>query len=58
MNLFRERESKLAPGVEAIGGAGSSDIIRFENDAISKEKRKKMISVEFVLHFVISGSPY
>lgn len=49
MNLFRERESKFGPGATAIGGAGASDVIRFENDKTREEKRKRTISVESVL---------
>lgn len=51
MNLFREYESKFGLGVEAIGGAGPTDVIRFENHETRKERRKRMISVEFVLCF-------
>ena len=49
MNLFRECESKFGPIAEAIGGAGATDVIRFEDEKTRNEKRKRMISVEFVL---------
>lgn len=53
MNLFRECESKFGPVAEAIGGAGATDAIRFENGKTHNEKRKRIISVELVELFEI-----
>lgn len=49
MNLFRQRESKFGGQVmEALGGAGVTDIIRVgdEND---EARKKRLISVGCVL---------
>lgn len=41
VNLFREREikSNAGPFIEAIGGAGASDVVRFDADDTTGQKR-------------------
>lgn len=41
VNLFREREVKNNAGafIEAVGGAGASDVVRFEADGATERKR-------------------
>ncbi|KAF8449110.1 WD40-repeat-containing domain protein [Boletus edulis BED1] len=41
VNLFREREVKnnAGPFIEAVGGAGASDVIRFDVDGTAGQKR-------------------
>ena len=41
MNLFREREIKnnAGPFIEAVGGAGASDVIRFDADSTTGRQR-------------------
>ncbi|KAG9312910.1 WD40-repeat-containing domain protein [Chiua virens] len=41
VNLFRERElkNKGGPFIEAVGGAGASDVVRFDTDSTSGGKR-------------------
>ena len=46
MNLFYERESKLGGTVvEAVGGAGVTDVIRHESDQSREARKKRLISV-------------
>jgi len=47
MNMFQERATRL--GMEAIGGAGLTDIIRVGDDENTTIKNKKLISVGSVL---------
>lgn len=59
VNLFREREVKgnAGPFIEAVGGAGASDVIRF--DADSTTGRKRLIDIGqpvTVLCISLSGS--
>ncbi|EIW58666.1 WD40 repeat-like protein [Trametes versicolor FP-101664 SS1] len=55
VNLFRQREDKFSrAAMEAVGGAGVSDVIRI-NDVDPKDARKRLISVgEAVTTMVIS----
>lgn len=41
VNLFREREikSNAGPFIEAVGGAGASDVVRFDVDGTAGQKR-------------------
>ena len=44
--MFRERESKLGGIVtEAVGGAGVTDVIRIDDDAIREARKKRLIKV-------------
>jgi len=46
MNLFYERESKLGGTVvEAVGGAGVTDVIRHESDQSREARKKRLIPV-------------
>lgn len=47
MNLFRQREEKFARnGLEAVGGAGVTDIIRIDGEG-QENSRKRLISVRY-----------
>ncbi|TFK39957.1 WD40-repeat-containing domain protein [Crucibulum laeve] len=47
MNLFRQRDSKFGgQAIEAIGGAGVTDIIRVDDDS-REAKKKRLISVGY-----------
>lgn len=49
VNLFRQREDKYSrAAMEAVGGAGVSDVIRIDN-VDPKDARKRLISVGRVL---------
>jgi hypothetical protein len=48
VNLFRQLEDKTgAPIMEAVGGAGVTDVIRI-NDQDPKSNKKRLITVGFV----------
>ena len=44
VNLFRQREDKFGRAMEAVGGAGVSDVIRI-NDTDPATARKRLIAV-------------
>ncbi|PIL25003.1 hypothetical protein GSI_12891 [Ganoderma sinense ZZ0214-1] len=44
VNLFRQREDKFSRAMEAVGGAGASDVIRI-NDTDPAAARKRLIAV-------------
>jgi pre-rRNA-processing protein IPI3 len=52
MNLFRERASKLGGiTMEAVGGAGVTDIIRVDDDDTREARKKRLISVGYSFFF-------
>nr|VWO94653.1 Chaperone protein dnaJ 2 [Ganoderma boninense] len=54
VNLFRQREDKFGRAMEAVGGAGASDVIRI-NDTDPAAARKRLIAVgEAVTSLAIS----
>ena len=48
VNLFRQRDDKLSRIMEAVGGAGSTDVIRI-TDEDEQAARKRLITVGYVL---------
>lgn len=44
MNLFRQRADRLSRALEAVGGAGSTDVIRL-TDEDQEDTKKRLISV-------------
>lgn len=47
VNLFRQRDDKLGRAMEAVGGAGSTDIIRI-TDEDQQASRRRLITVGYV----------
>lgn len=49
MNLFRERDSKIGVMTEAVGGTGASGVVRVESDAVRDARKKRLITVGYVV---------
>ena len=50
VNLFRQRDDKLSRAIEAIGGAGSTEVIRMTDDD-QLAARRRLITVGYVHNF-------
>lgn len=50
VNLFKKRDDKLSRVMEAVGGAGSADVIRI-SDEDQQAARKRLIVVGYVCSF-------
>ena len=52
VNLFKQREDKLSRVLEAVGGAGSTDVVRLtEEDEANAKKRHISVGCVFQVHF-------
>ena len=58
MNLFRERDIKnnAGPFIEAVGGAGASDIVRFDADLTGQKRLIEVDQAVTALCISLSGS--
>lgn len=53
VNLFKQREDKLSRAMEAVGGAGSTDVIRITDEDL-QAARKRLIAVGYVARFRVN----
>lgn len=53
VNIFRQREDKLSRAMEAVGGAGSMDMIRITDEDL-QAARKRLIAVGYVARFCVN----